>query len=108
MTDLGSFAVQSEALRAAAELWRGGATDAGAVKSDLYGPAGMGNMFGVLAGSCGVSGHYNTWSWQMHTAAETAQTNFRYLDAALVSAANAYDGADSTVATNMNVLDGMI
>lgn len=108
MTDRGSFRAQSDALRDAASLWRNCATDAAAVEGDLEGPAGMGYMFGVLAGSCGVSDHYNTWSQQMVTAAATAHKNFTYLDAALTSCANDYDGTDSTVAANMGTLDRMI
>jgi hypothetical protein len=44
----------------------------------------------------------------MLTAVQTAKKNFEYLDAALNSAANDYDGVDSTVATDMNTLDRMI
>lgn len=108
MTDRGSFTVQSEKLRAAAQLWAGCAADAATVKSDLDGPRGQGYMFGVLAGSCGVTEHYNTWSQQMYTAVGTAEHNFTYLDAALNSCADNYDGVDATAGVSMQVLDGMI
>jgi len=108
MTDRGSFAVQSQALRDAATLWSGCATDMGTVYDDIGPGVGGGGSFGVLAGSSGVSANYDRWSQAMLTAVQTAKKNFEYLDAALNSAANDYDGVDSTVATDMNTLDRMI
>ena len=108
MTDKGSFAVQSQALRDAAALWGGCADDAQIVEDAISPGVGGGDSFGVLAGSSGVSANYNTWSEAMQTAIQTAKKNFNYLDAALNSAANDYDGVDSTVATDMQTLDRMI
>lgn len=108
MTDRGSFSVQSEALRRAAEMWRTAATDMGKAITEIEPGVGGGDSFGVLAGSSGVSGHYDEWSQEMLTALQTGQKNFQYLDAALVSTANDYDGVDSTVATDMQTLDRMI
>ena len=108
MTDRGSFAVQSQALRNAATLWSGCAEDMGTVYDDISPGVGGGDSFGVLAGSSGVSANYDNWSEAMLTAVQTAKKNFEYLDAALNSAANDYDGVDSTVATDMRTLDRMI
>lgn len=108
MTDRGSFSVQSEALRHAAKMWRTAAQDMGKAADEIEPGVGGGDSFGVLAGSSGVSGHYNEWSQEMLTALQTGQANFEYLDAALTSTANDYDGVDSTVATDMDTLDRMI
>lgn len=108
MADLGTFKVRSKKLRQAAEIWRQCAGDTGKVASDISPAVGQGDEFGVLAGSSGVSGNYDIWVEAMHTACLDASKNFAYLDAALNSAANAYDGADNTTATSMRTLDGMI
>lgn len=108
MTDRGSFSVQSEALRRAAAMWATAATDMGKALTEIGPGVGGGDSFGVLAGSSGVSGHYDEWSREMQKALQTGKSNFEYLDAALVSTANDYDGTDSTVATDMQTLDRMI
>jgi hypothetical protein len=102
MTDKGSFAVQSQALRDAAALWGSCADDAQIVEDNISPGVGGGDSFGVLAGSSGVSANYNRWSAAMLTAVQTAKKNFNYLEAAL------YAGADGTVATDMQTLDRMI
>lgn len=108
MTDRGSFRVQSEALRRAATMWRTAAGDMGAAGEKIAPGVGMGSYFGVLAGSSGVSGHYDQWSREMATAIAKAQANFEYLDAALNSVANDYDGVDATVVSDISTLDRMI
>lgn len=108
MSDLGSYRVQSKALRDAAKLWDDCSRDSARVARHLAPAVGQGDKFGVLAGSYGVSGYYNTWISAMHTAAQDAATSFDYLDAALTSTANAYDGADDTSAASMERLDRMI
>lgn len=108
MTDRGSFRVQSEALRRAATMWSTAASDMGKAGEKIAPGVGKGSHFGVLAGSSGVSGHYDEWSGEMAAAIATAKSNFEYLDAALSSVANDYDGVDSTVATDMAVLDRKI
>lgn len=108
MTDRGSFSVQSEALRTAAALWARCATDVGTVAADIAPGVGGGDSFGVLAGSSGVAANYDTWSRAMRTALETAAKNFAYLDAALTSTADDYDGVDATVAADLGTLDRMI
>jgi hypothetical protein len=108
MTDRGSFKVQSEALRRAATMWSKAATDMGSANEKIGPGVGMGSYFGVLAGSSGVSGNYDQWSTEMAAAITKAQSNFQYLDAALNSVANDYDGVDATVATDMDTLDRKI
>lgn len=108
MVDRGSFEVQSQALRAAADLWRTAAQDMGSAQTEIEPGVGGGDSFGVLAGSSGVEGHYNVWSGDMLAALQRAQANFEYLEAALDSTANDYDGVDSTVALDISKLDAMI
>jgi hypothetical protein len=108
MTDLGTFKVQTERLREAADIWADCSTDSLRVHSDIAPAVGQGDTFGILAGSSGVSGFYDKWVQSMSTAAQTASNNFAYLEAALDSTANAYDGSDQTSATSMDKLDGMI
>lgn len=108
MTDRGSFKAQSDALRRAAGMWGTASGDMDKAVTEVTPGVGGGDSFGVLAGSSGVSGHYNEWSQEMLTALKTGRDNFDYLDAALTSTANDYDGVDSTVATDLATLDGMI
>lgn len=108
MTDRGSFKVQSQALKNAASMWRTASEDMDKALKEIKDGVGGGDSFGVLAGSSGVSGHYNEWSREMKTALTTGRDNFSYLDAALTSTANDYDGVDSTTATDFSKLDGMI
>jgi len=108
MTDRGSFKVQADKLRTHAGVWKDYADNVKAAAELIAPGVGMGYQFGYLAGSCGVESSYNTWSEAMQTALSDAETNFRYLEAALTSTANDYDGVDSTVATDFSKLDGMI
>jgi len=108
VADAGSFVAQSEALRAAATLWADAATDMRAAITEISPGVGGGSSFGVLAGASGVAGHYDDWSGEMLAACRRARDNFDYLEAALDSAANHFDGVDATVATDFSRLDGMI
>ena len=108
MTDRGSFYVKSETLRRAATMWSTAAGDMKSAHDEILPGVGHGNDFGVLAGSSGVATSYDNWSTDMLTAIDKAKGNFTYLDAALTSTANDYDGVDATVKTDMSVLDGMI
>jgi hypothetical protein len=108
MTDRGSFKVQSDLLRDHAKLWHTREADANAAKQLIADGVGMGYKFGFLAGQNHVSDYYDKWSTAMSKALDDAAKSFRYLDAALNSTANDYDGTDSTVATDFSRLDGMI
>lgn len=108
MTDRGSFFVQSEELRAHATDWNSRAADVRAAKEGISGGVGMGSHFGVLAGANSVTTYYNEWSRAMDQALADADTCFTYLEAALISAANDYDGVESTVVTDFSRLDGMV
>lgn len=108
MSDLGTFKVQSDALRTESKVWRTKATHAATAEGLIAGVVGRGDAFGVMAGSCGVTGNYNAWSAAMLKALQDAERSFDYLEAALVSAANAYDGVDATVATSVQKLDDMV
>lgn len=107
MTDYGDFKVQSEALRTESKVWGGKAGNASKALSLISDAVKQGKAFGVMAGSCGVSDDYNKWSLAMQQAITDAERCFDYIDAALVSAANAYDGSDATAATSMNTLNNM-
>ncbi|HEY3016079.1 MAG TPA: hypothetical protein VGJ41_13260 [Nocardioides sp.] len=104
MTDLGSYQVQSQTLRTHAGLWKGHAGDIGTAETLVASAIGKGEDFGWLAGLNEVEDHYNTWTNAMDTALKDAKRCFLYLEAALNSAANAYDGVDSTVATDVGAL----
>lgn len=108
MADRGSFDVQSQTLREHATLWKGHATDVSAASTLIASGVGKGVDFGWLAGLNEVADHYDTWTKAMEQALKDAKTCFDYLEAALNSAANDYDGVDSTVATDMGTLDKMI
>jgi hypothetical protein len=107
MTDIGSFSVQSEVLRSHAGHWTTKAADADAALTTITPAVGMGDDFGYLAGLNGVSDNYDSWTHDMSAALGDARDTFRYLHAALVSTANAYDGVDATAATAMAELDPM-
>jgi len=102
------FAVQSETLRTHARLWAGHAEDVQTAQTSIAPAVGKGEDFGYLAGLWDVSAHFDTWSQAMSQALQDAEKCFVYLDAALCSAANAYDDSDATVATDIATLDAMI
>lgn len=108
MTDLGSFAVQSEALRTQAIIWEEHATHARACFEPLDLVRNQGYKFGYLAGQNGVSEAYNMWSTAMVEAVIFAGLSFDYLKNALIAVADNYDGVDSTVGTDFATLDLMI
>lgn len=105
MTDRGSFQVQAEALRSHAGFWTTKTTQADDAR-DLISPAvGMGDDFGFLAGLNDVANYFNTWTSDMYAAMGDASATFSYLNTALNSTANDYDGTDSTVAMAMSALE---
>lgn len=108
MPDYGTFTVQSQKLREAADIWSDCAADTWRVYTDIHPAEGQGSKFGILAGSSGVSDSFDTWIAAMCTATHTASKNFYYLKVALESTANGYDGADDTAATSAETLDRMI
>lgn len=108
MTDIGSFRVQSDLLREHAPFWADRGSDASGARDLILPGVGAGSKFGLLAGSCGVTSRYDTWSRAMSRALDDAQHTFHWLEAALISTANAYDGADNTSATGFDELDRMI
>ncbi len=103
-----SFQVQSETLIDHATLWAGHAGDAATAQTRIAPAVGKGEDFGYLAGLNQVADSYDTWSTAMAQALDDAEKCFLYLEAALRSTAYRYDDADSTTATDMSVLDGMI
>lgn len=110
MTDLGSFSAETQSMREQATFWSDRATNADDGRLKIVSGWGKGYQFGFLAGKApaDVTSQYNTWVSAMFTAALDASTTATYLKAAMDSAANAYDGADNTVATDMATLDKMI
>ncbi len=108
MTDLGSFEAQTQSMRSQAQYWetRAGYADSG--RDTISAGAGKGYQFGFLAGLAGVSEGYNTWMASMMRATQDAAHTARWMQAAMTSAADAYDGADSTTAADMADLDKMI
>ena len=102
------FEVQSRKLRTAASIWEECATDIKKVGRDIQPAVDQGDKFGVLAGSSGVSGHYNVWVQAMFTATRDGAKNFTYLSAALTAIADTYDETDATVAESAAALDRRI
>lgn len=103
-----SFQVQTDTLRAHAKMWSDHATAVQSAQTTVSPGIGKGDDFGYLAGLNGVADNYDTWSTAMDQALTDAQKCFRYLDAALVSAADEYDDSDATAAASAATLDAMI
>lgn len=102
------FKAQSEKLRTAAGIWTDCSTDTKKVGTDIRPAVQQGDKFGVLAGSSGVSGHYNIWIQDMYDATQDGAKNFTYLAAALTAIADTYDETDATVAESSASLDRRI
>lgn len=107
MTDRGSFQVSTDHLREHAKVWRDHAADADAAYTKISPSIGMGDDLGYLAGLHGVKEMFNQWTRAMGDCLQDASQSFTYLEAALHSVANDYDGTDATVATDMSRLDPM-
>ena len=104
MGDIGSFQVQSRELRQEGQEWQ---TRKQAVQEahDLAGHGlGKGYMFGYLANVAGLGGYHDTFISAITEAFADGVQTFDYMSAALTSAANAYDGADSTAAESADHL----
>lgn len=108
MSDLGSFAAQTQSLREQSTYWddRAGYADAGRAKVEPG--VDKGYQFGFLAGQAGVRGRYDEWVAAMLEATRDAGHAARYLKAAMASAADAYDGVDGTTSASMAELDALI
>jgi uncharacterized protein YukE len=102
------FKAQSDKLRTAATIWTGCSTDTSKVGTDISPAVDQGDKFGVLAGSSGVTGHYNIWVQDMYNATQDGAKNFTYLAAALTAIADTYDETDTTVAESVESLDKRI
>jgi hypothetical protein len=108
MGDIGSFEVQSRELRQEGQEWQ---TRKRAVQSahDLASHGiGRGYMFGYLANLAHLGAYHDTFIGDVTDAFADGVQTFDYLSAALTSAANAYDGADSTAAESADHLKGRL
>lgn len=104
MGDIGSFAVQSRELRQEGREWQ---TRKQAVQDahDLADNGiGKGYMFGFLANIAHIGEYHDQFISAITEAFADGVATFDYMSAALDSAANAYDGADSTAAESANHL----
>ena len=105
MTDLGSFKVQSDELRKESSEWtrrKEHLTDAkGLVDNGL----GKGYKFGFFGIAAGLDTFHDEYIQAMVTALDDGAKTFDFIAAALESTANAYDGADSTAATDADQLE---
>ena len=104
MGDIGSFAVQSKELRQEGQEWQ---TRKQAVQDahDLAdNGAGKGYMFGYLANVAHLGEYHDHFISSITEAFADGVKTFDYMSAALESAANAYDGADSTAAESADHL----
>jgi nitrate reductase assembly molybdenum cofactor insertion protein NarJ len=68
----------------------------------------MGEKFGYLAGSNQVATYYNKWSNAMAECLRDANECFSSLASALMSAANTYDAADASVASEGSSLESRL
>lgn len=108
MGDIGSFEVQSRALRQEGQEWQ---TRKEAVQGahDLADNGiGKGYMFGYLANVAHLGDYHDTFISAITEAFADGVKTFDYLSAALTSAANAYDGADSTAAESAAHLESRL
>ncbi|MGI8646015.1 MAG: hypothetical protein ACR2JD_06825 [Nocardioides sp.] len=103
-----SFSVESQNLRSQSQEWNKRATAADTVRGDIAAGVGSGFDFGFLAGGAGVSEMYDEWTSDMDNALLDCAYSAKYLEAALVSTANAYDESDQTSATEVSELDKML
>ena len=104
MGDIGSFAVQSRELRQEGGEWK---TRKQAVQDahDLAdNGVGKGYMFGFLANLAHIGEYHDQFISDISEAFADGVATFDYMSAALESAANAYDGVDSTAAESADQL----
>lgn len=104
MGDIGSFAVQSRELRHEGVEWQ---TRKQAVQDahDLAdNGVGKGYMFGFLANVAHIGDYHDRFIGDISEAFADGVSTFDYMSAALDSAANAYDGVDSTAAESADRL----
>ncbi len=104
MGDIGSFAVQSAELRQEGQEWQ---TRKQAVQDahDLAdNGVGKGYMFGFLANVAHIGEYHDQFISAITEAFADGVATFDYMSAALASAANAYDGVDSTAAESADQL----
>jgi hypothetical protein len=100
-----SFEVETQNLRHQAGIWATAKTGADTTKTSLAFAVGQGDMFGVMAGSMGVSGMYDTWMTDMDNSLTDASYSFDYLDVCLRAIANDFDHTDAASAQSMDQLD---
>ena len=100
-----SFKVESQNLRKQAGIWADRKADVESVRGSISMAFGQGSAFGFMAGSENVESMYNEWTSDMSNCLTDAAYSFAYLDAALVSCANAYDESDATAVTSSQELD---
>jgi hypothetical protein len=108
MGDIGSFEVQSRELRREGQEWQ---TRKEAVQGahDLAdNGVGKGYMFGFLANVAHLGEYHDNFISSITEAFADGVKTFDYMSAALISAANAYDGADSTAAESARHLESRL
>jgi hypothetical protein len=104
MGDIGSFAVQSRELRQEGQEW-GTRKQAVQDAHDLADNGlGKGYMFGYLANVAHLGEYHDHFISTITEAFADGVRTFDYLSAALTSAADAYDGVDSTAAESADHL----
>ena len=104
MGDLGSFSVQSRELRQEGQEW-GTRKQAVQDAHDLADNGiGRGYMFGYLANVAQLGEYHDHFISAITEAFADGVRTFDYMSAALISAANAYDGVDSTAAESADHL----
>lgn len=100
MSDLGSFEVQSEALRTEGDEWAARADQLRAARDLVTQGSGQGYNFGAAGILAHLDQAHNDYIETVLTALSDGVQTFTFMRAALHSAANAYDGADETSAVS--------
>jgi len=104
MGDIGSFKVESEKLRQEGGEWTNRAGRMADAKGLAEHGKSKGYKFGLLAQNAGLPAQHDTFLDDIVQAFTDGKATFDYFAAALISAANAYDGVDATSATSHDEL----
>jgi hypothetical protein len=104
MGDIGSFAVQSRDLHTEGQEWQFRKQAVSGAHDLADNGLRQGYRFGFFANVAGLDNYHDNFIKSITDAFADAVKTFDYMSAALVSAANAYDGADNTAAESVDHL----
>lgn len=108
MTDLGSFAVESEELRKESAEWAGRKRHLTEARNLADNELRRGYKFGFFGIAAGLDGYHDEFISAMVAALRDGEDTFDFIAAGLAAAADAYDGADGTAAESAESLRGRL